>query len=194
MQDDQCLQDGLHSTRAQIAELLDERRAEVANSVVALLKSRNVDCVSPLIVRTLVHALAKAMADSSPDVIVHWSRMIRQAHPAPAVIAMIDAACDAAEELAQNDHGDLATIVVFLEIVKGRARAQIADDLLDRRDRNRAAERDPEPAGNPARSRRRDVQSLPRHRRLEPPHRDADGARAGAGRAHRQGRRPARHR
>lgn len=129
MQDDPCLQDGLHTTRAQIAELLDERRVEVANSVVALLKSRNVDGISPLIVRTLVHALAKAMADSSPDVIVHWSRMIRQAHPAPAVIAMIDAACDAAEELAQNDHGDLATIVVFLEIVKGRARAQIADDL-----------------------------------------------------------------
>jgi putative nucleotidyltransferase with HDIG domain len=129
MQDDPCLQDGLHTTRAQIAELLDERRVEVANSVVALLKSRDVDGISPLIVRTLVHALAKAMADSSPDVIVHWSRMIRQAHPAPAVIAMIDAACDAAEELAQNDHGDLATIVVFLEIVKGRARVQIADDL-----------------------------------------------------------------
>ena len=67
MQDDPCLQDGLHTTRAQIAELLDERRVEVANSVVALLKSRNVDGISPLIVRTLVHALAKAMADSSPE-------------------------------------------------------------------------------------------------------------------------------
>src|SRR6202020_265936 len=76
-----------------------------------------------------LHPPAKAEAQSSPDVIVHWSRMVRQAHPAPAVIAMIDAACDAAEELAQNDHGDLATVVVFLEIVKGRARAQIAEDV-----------------------------------------------------------------
>ena len=129
MQDDNHLSDALHTTRAQIAELLDERRVEVANDVVARMKRRNVDCMSPLIVRTLVHALAKAMAESSPDVIVHWSRMVRQAHPAPAVIAMIDAACDAAEELAQNDHGDLATVVVFLEIVKGRARAQIAEDV-----------------------------------------------------------------
>jgi two-component system cell cycle response regulator len=128
MQDDSHLSDALHTTRAQIAELLDERRVEVANDVVARMKRRNVDCMSPLIVRTLIHALAKAMAESAPDVIVHWSRMVRQAHPAPAVIAMIDAACDAAEELAANDHGDLATVVVFLEIVKGRARAQIADD------------------------------------------------------------------
>src|ERR1700684_336803 len=103
MQDDH-LSDALHTTRAQIAELLDERRVEVANDVVERMKRRNVDCMSPLIVRTLVHALAKAMAESAPDVIVHWSRMVRQAHPTPAVIAMIDAACDAAEELAQNDH------------------------------------------------------------------------------------------
>lgn len=129
MQDETFLSDGLHTTRAQIAELLDERRVEVANDVVALMRSRSVESVSPLIVRTLVHALSKSMAESSPDVVVHWSRMVRQAHPAATVIAMIDAACDVAEELAANDHGDLATIVVFLEIVKGRARAQIAEDL-----------------------------------------------------------------
>ncbi len=134
MHDDTHLADALHTTRAQIAELLDERRVEVANDVVARMKRRNIDCMSPLIVRTLVHALAKAMAESTPDVIVHWSRMVRQAHPTPAVIAMIDAVCDAAEELAQNDHGDLATVVVFLEIVKGRARAQIADDVTGDRE------------------------------------------------------------
>jgi putative nucleotidyltransferase with HDIG domain len=117
-----------HTTRAQIAELLDERRAQVANDVVARLKAAQIECTSPLIVRTLVHALAKAIAESAPDVVIHWSRMVRQAQPAAVVIAMIDAACDAAEELAAKDHGDLATIVVFLEIVKGRARAQLAEE------------------------------------------------------------------
>ena len=116
-----------HTTRAQIAELLDERRASIANDVVARLKAADVECTSPLIVRTLVHALSKAIAESSPDVVIHWSRMVRQAQPAPVVIAMIDAACDAAEELAAADHGDLATVVVFLEIVKNRARTELTE-------------------------------------------------------------------
>jgi len=74
-------------------------------------------------VRTLVHTLAKSVGEGSPDPIVHWSRMVRHAHALPVVLAMIDTVCEIAEELAHAFHGDLGTIVVFLEIVKTRTHA-----------------------------------------------------------------------
>jgi putative nucleotidyltransferase with HDIG domain len=121
--------DAPHSGRAHIAELLNERRAEVAADIVARLRRCDQIAVSTLIVRTLVDALVTAIADSSPNVVVHWSRMVRHAHPAPVVVAMIETACEAAEELAHAEHGDLATIVVFLEIVKARAVTQELETL-----------------------------------------------------------------
>jgi putative nucleotidyltransferase with HDIG domain len=128
MHDDEHPHDGSHSSRAHLAELLEERRTEVSSDVVSRMGSREGIRVSPLIVRTLVHALAQSIAESTPDVVVHWSRMVRHAHSSALVIAMIEAACEAVETLAQQEHGDLATIVVFLEIVKARASAQILDD------------------------------------------------------------------
>ncbi len=116
--------DAPNTSRAHIAELLSERRIEVANDIVARVRRAGDVGVSPLIVRTLVDALVAAIAESSPDIVVHWSRMVRHAHPAPVVVAMIETACEAAEELAHAEHGDLATIVVFLEIVKARAVTQ----------------------------------------------------------------------
>ena len=73
------------------------------------------------IVRTLVDALSPSIAESSPDAVVHWSRMVRHAHSAAVVAAVIETACEAVEEIAYAEHGDLATMVVFLEIVKSRA-------------------------------------------------------------------------
>jgi len=124
MYNDDNLHGPPHTGRAHIAELLSERRIEVANDIVARLRSCDEIFVSSLIVRTLVDALVTAIADSSPNVVVHWSRMVRHAHPAHVVVAMIETACEAAEELAHAEHGDLATIVVFLEIVKARAVTQ----------------------------------------------------------------------
>ncbi len=128
MREDEHLHDAPHTSRAQIAELLDERRNEIATDIVARMRRDEV-CVSPLIVRTLVHALAKSIAQSSPDVLVHWSRMVEHAHPAAVVVAMIETACRVTEELAGAEHGDLATIVVFLEIVKARATTQVLEDV-----------------------------------------------------------------
>jgi HD-GYP domain-containing protein (c-di-GMP phosphodiesterase class II) len=125
---DDTLRDISHSTRAQLAELLDERRVEVASDIVSRLTDRYEIIVSPLIVRTLVHTLAKSIADGSPDPIIHWSRMVRHAHAVPVVFAMIDTACDVAEELAHTIHGDLGTVIVFLEIVKTRTRSMPSDD------------------------------------------------------------------
>jgi putative nucleotidyltransferase with HDIG domain len=127
MRDDDS-HDARHSGRAQLADLLTERRAELSTDVVGRLRRRDGARVSPLIVRTLVHALAAAIAESDPDIVAHWSRMVRHAHPAPLVVAMIDAACDAALELARDEHADLATVVVFLEIVKARAAAHEHDE------------------------------------------------------------------
>jgi putative nucleotidyltransferase with HDIG domain len=123
------------STRALVAEALDDRRVETANGIVASIRS-NHEAVSPLIVRALVHTLAKALADGSADPIVHWARMVRHAHPAPLVIAVIDAACAAAENIAYEFNGDLGTLIVFLEIVKERTRAIMNDEptLLAERD------------------------------------------------------------
>jgi len=113
--DDQPLISGAH-----FAELLSERRITVASDIVARLRRDDVAGVSTLIVRTLVDALVSAIAESSPDSVVHWSRMVRHAHSARVVAAAIETACDVVEELAHAEHGDLATMVVFLEVVKVR--------------------------------------------------------------------------
>jgi putative nucleotidyltransferase with HDIG domain len=109
-----------HISRAHFADLLNERRITVASDIVARLKRDDVAGVSTLIVRTLVDALVSAIAESSPDSVVHWSRMVRHAHSARVVAAAIETACDVVEELAHAEHGDLATMVVFLEVVKVR--------------------------------------------------------------------------
>lgn len=125
---DDIRHDASLSMRAQLAETLDERRVEVSNDVVTRLSRRYEMTVSPLIVRTLVHTLAKALAEGSPDPVVHWSRMVRHAHAVPVVLAMIDTACTVAEELAHALHGDLGTVIVFLEIVKTRSHTIPSDD------------------------------------------------------------------
>lgn len=135
MLDDALAGDASHSTRALVAEALDERRVELANDVVTRLFRGFEMTVSPLIVRTLMHTLAKSLADGSPDPIVHWSRMVRHAHAAPVVLAMVDTACELAEELARGFHGDLATVVLFLEIVKGRARLLPVDEAVTAEER-----------------------------------------------------------
>ena len=120
MYDDDQSHDAPHTSRAHLAELLSERRVAVAGDVVARLRRRDVPGVSPLVVRTLVDALASSIAEGSPEGVVHWSRMVRHAHSAAVVAAVIETACEVVEELAHAEHGDLATIVVFLEIVKAR--------------------------------------------------------------------------
>ena len=76
----------------------------------------------------MVHALTRSLAGSEPDILVHWARMVRHAHDAPVVVAMIETACEIAEETAHAQHGDLATTVIFLEIVKARAIAHALHD------------------------------------------------------------------
>jgi hypothetical protein len=110
MFEDDRLHDAPHTSRAHLADVLNDRRAEVANDIVARLRRADM-VISPLIARTLVHELSIAIAQSAPDVVVHWSRMVRHAHPAAVVAAMIEAGCEAAEELAHAELGDLATIV-----------------------------------------------------------------------------------
>ncbi|HEY0615497.1 MAG TPA: HD-GYP domain-containing protein [Candidatus Elarobacter sp.] len=126
---DDALNEGSHSGRVHMADVVDERRDALARDIVARLRRREEISVSPLIVRTLVHALAQSLAENSPAVVVHWSRMVRHAHPAALVVAAIAMACDAVEELAAAEYADLAAIVVFLEIVKARASAHLSDDV-----------------------------------------------------------------
>jgi putative nucleotidyltransferase with HDIG domain len=128
MRDHDDLYEAPHSGRAHIAELLDERRARVADDIVARLRQCDEISVSPIVVRTLVHALARSIAESSPEILVHWARMVHHAHPAPVVVAMIDTACEVTEELAHAEHGDVAMIVVFLEIVRASAVALAGHD------------------------------------------------------------------
>jgi HD-GYP domain-containing protein (c-di-GMP phosphodiesterase class II) len=127
MHDDDRPHDAAHTSRAHIAEVLLERRIGVASDVAARLRRGDVAGVSTLIVRSLVDALVSSLAEGSPDNVVHWSRMVRHAHPAAIVTAAIDAVCDVVEELAHAEHGDLAAIVVFLEVVKTRTRSRERD-------------------------------------------------------------------
>ncbi len=119
--------EAVHSTRAHLAELLDEERRTVAASVTERLRRQGIE-PSPLVVRTLVHALTRAVAAGEPDIVVHWARMVRHAHHPQAVAAMIDAACTVGEEFAHAHAGDLATTIVFLEIVRSRASAHAHHD------------------------------------------------------------------
>ncbi len=130
MHDDDQPHDAPHASRAHFAEFLGERRAAVSNDVVGKLRRRDVPGVSPLIVRTLVDAMVASIAESSPDNVVHWARMVRHAHPAAVVSALVDTACDVVEELAHAEHGDLATIVVFLEIVRARASGKLPESSV----------------------------------------------------------------
>src|ERR1700730_8356050 len=66
--------------------------------------------------------------------------MVRHGHAVPVVLAMIDSSCDVAEELAHSLHGDLGTIVVFLEIVKARSRSVASDDAMSPREHDRAGQ------------------------------------------------------
>ncbi|MDP9105204.1 MAG: HD domain-containing protein [Candidatus Eremiobacteraeota bacterium] len=127
MHDDDGSHSAPHTSRAHIAELLGERRIDVTNDIVARLRRYDVAGVSSLIVRTLVDALIASIAESSPDNVVHWSRMVRHAHPATVVAALVETACGVVEEFAHAEHGDLATIVVFLEIVKARAAGKVSE-------------------------------------------------------------------
>ncbi|MDQ6942807.1 MAG: HD-GYP domain-containing protein [Candidatus Eremiobacteraeota bacterium] len=127
MHDDDQPHDAPHTSRAHVADLLSERRIAVAGDVVARLRRRDVADVSPLIVRSLVDALVSSLAEGSPDNVVHWSRMVRHAHSAPVVAAAIETICEVVEELAHAEHGDLASILVFLEVVKTRTRSRQRD-------------------------------------------------------------------
>ena len=129
MRDHDDVYEPRHSGRAHIAALLDERRARIADDIVARLRRCDEIAVSPIVVRTLVHALARSIAESTPDILVHWSRMVHHAHPYPVVVAMIDTACEVTEELAHAEHGDVAMIVVFLEIVRSSAVTVVVHDL-----------------------------------------------------------------
>jgi len=127
MHDDEQPQDAAHTSRVHLADLLSERRIAVASDVVARLRRGDVVGASPLIVRSLVDALVSSLAEGSPDGVVHWSRMVRHAHSAAIVAAVIETVCDAVEELALTEHGDLASILVFLEVVKTRTRCRQRD-------------------------------------------------------------------
>ncbi len=127
MHDDDQPHDAPHISRAHIGDLLSERRIAVASDIVTRLRRRDVAGVSPLIVRSLVDALVSSLAEGSPDNVVHWSRMVRHAHSAAIVAAAIEAVCEVIEELAHAEHGDLASIVVFLEVVKTRTRSRERD-------------------------------------------------------------------
>jgi len=121
--------EAVHSSRSHLAELLDEERRSVAATITERLRKASI-AVSPLVVRTLVHALTRAVAGGEPDIVAHWARMVRHAHHPHAVAAMIDAACTVGEEFAQTHAGDLATTIVFLEIVRSRASAHAHHDVL----------------------------------------------------------------
>ena len=131
---DEFLHDEPHTSRAQIAELLNERRNLVAGEIVTRLQAVGGPAISMMIARTLVHALAQSLAEGEPDVVIHWSRMVHHAHAVPLVVAMVETGCQVVEELAHREHGDLASIVVFLEIVKSRAAAQYSDEAFTGRE------------------------------------------------------------
>ncbi len=108
-----CTTDG----RASLAQRLIDGRIALA-ATVAERRGDASAAASPLLVRSLVSALANAVRVSSPETVVAWARIARQAHALGIVLELLDAACDVVAEAGESHELDFSLLLVFLEIVK----------------------------------------------------------------------------
>ncbi|HEX3550609.1 MAG TPA: HD-GYP domain-containing protein [Candidatus Elarobacter sp.] len=107
-----CTTDG----RATLAHTLIDERARFAE--LALQRRGSSIPASPLLARSLVSALGRAVQTSSPDPVMSWARIARQAHGPTLVHELLGAACEVVAEAGEAHALDFSALLVFLEIVK----------------------------------------------------------------------------
>jgi putative nucleotidyltransferase with HDIG domain len=124
---------GHGSWRAELAARLCDERAQLAESMVPRLGPRLAGA-TPLVARTLVTLVAKAIAGGDPDAVAQWADAVRVSHQDHAVVDLVNAVCEAAVTIGSRLEGvDLSALVVFLEILRDRTRAALLGAQLPSR-------------------------------------------------------------
>jgi putative nucleotidyltransferase with HDIG domain len=113
------------TTFAQFAGEILKHRAELANDVVKTTLEREHDAdsiVKPLISRTLLTAFAQALEQREAIPVRAWVQIAGNGRSHDVLAAMVEAACQTIERFVSHYDLDLASVVVFLEIVKSECR------------------------------------------------------------------------
>jgi putative nucleotidyltransferase with HDIG domain len=105
-------------------DYLKEQRAELAELIGAFITPGQ-EQRSSIMLRTLVISLAGAIEAREPDAMVHWARMMRDAHAERTVVEAVDAICAMASWLAEGFPVEVDEIVEFLQLVQARVRESL---------------------------------------------------------------------
>ena len=109
----------LLGARDAVARRLTHERAALAADVVDSLRASAPQLrVPPLIARTVVERILKAVETGDAQLVVHWCRMVRSTFDAHTVTAVVGTACDIVMRAANDSELDAGDVYVFLEIVK----------------------------------------------------------------------------
>jgi putative nucleotidyltransferase with HDIG domain len=119
--------------RAQLAERMCEERARLADALIARLPTR-IQGATPLMARTLVTVVAKAIETSDADAVTQWAQAVRVSHQDHAIVDLVNGVCEVAVAFGQRlEHADISALLVFLEILRERTRAALVDGKLPSR-------------------------------------------------------------
>jgi putative nucleotidyltransferase with HDIG domain len=119
--------------RAELAERMCEDRARLADSMIARLGARTPGA-TPLMARTLVNVIAKAIETSDADAVTQWAQAVRVSHQDHAIVDLVNAVCETAVAYGQRSpHADLSSLLVFLEILRERTRSALVEGRLPSR-------------------------------------------------------------
>ena len=111
-----------------------EERARLGEALSAGLISRDA-AATPLMARTLVTVIAKAVEASDPDAVIQWAQAVRVSEEDHAVVDLVDAVCDAAVGFSERLPGvDTSALIVFLEILRERTRDALLSGKLPKAD------------------------------------------------------------
>jgi putative nucleotidyltransferase with HDIG domain len=107
--------------RLRLASYLRDNRVVVAKFIIEKLTAANtVDGHIDLFARTLVGALARAIEEADPDVVIHWALTARSAQPPALITAAVSLACSVVAEFDLDGVHIEPSVLVFLELTKTR--------------------------------------------------------------------------
>ncbi len=111
-----------------------EERARLGEAVSTGLVQRD-SGATPLMARTLVTVIAKAVENSDPNAVIQWAQAVRVSEEDHAVVDLVDAVCEEAVGFAGRLPGvDTAALVLFLEILRERTRDALLNGKLPKAD------------------------------------------------------------
>ena len=118
------------SRRAAFACQLHAHRSAIAEDLGTLLGAITARPLTPLMVRTLVERVGKAVETGDPDLVLHWCRMVRDIHDGATITRLVENVCDYVVAFGTSVGLDAETLGTFLDVVKARTREglRVADE------------------------------------------------------------------